>query len=219
VIPGVAVDLRQRDGIDGHTNYPLAVELADVGGRVVGTLGYNRALFDAATAARWRDHLAILLAGAAEDPGRRLDELPLLAESERHQVLLEWSQGGELVLLGGGPAPIGIWGELWQAAPDGGVLNTAPEGGALNRAPDGAWVPTGRRSRRRADGRLDAGAPAPETAGRPEEAARAAGARESEAKRLEDQARRLEQLSPAKRKLLEKRLRGGVSPRVQEERK
>jgi hypothetical protein len=80
-------------------------------------------------------------------------------------------------------------------------------------------VPTGRRSRRRADGTLDAGAPAPETAGLPEEAARAAGARELVAKQLDDQARRLEQLSPAKRKLLERRLHGETSPRVQEERK
>ena len=36
-------------------------------------------------------HWEALLEGAVADPGRRLSELPLLSEVERHQILVEWN--------------------------------------------------------------------------------------------------------------------------------
>ena len=90
---------------------------------------------------------------------------------------------GEAVRLDGGPAPIGIWGE---------PADTASVAGA----------PAGRRARFLADGTVEASAPAP--AGPAEtKAAPAPAARE-----LGEPARSLESLSPAKRKLLAKRIRG-----------
>jgi amino acid adenylation domain-containing protein/non-ribosomal peptide synthase protein (TIGR01720 family) len=51
---------------------------------------YNVDLFDAATIARMGEHLLTLLTAAAADPGRLVDELPLLPESER-RALLGWN--------------------------------------------------------------------------------------------------------------------------------
>ena len=55
------------------------------------TLDYAVDLFDAATAARLLEHYAALLAGAAAAPELPLSRLPLLGESERHQMLVEWN--------------------------------------------------------------------------------------------------------------------------------
>jgi len=54
-------------------------------------IGYRSDLFDEATVRRLGGHLERLLAGVAEDPARRLSELPLLPEAERHQLLHEWN--------------------------------------------------------------------------------------------------------------------------------
>ncbi|HSK78975.1 MAG TPA: amino acid adenylation domain-containing protein, partial [Thermoanaerobaculia bacterium] len=56
-----------------------------------GTFGYRTGLFDGATIERLAGHFTRLLAGAVEDPRRRLSELPLLSEEEREQLLAEWS--------------------------------------------------------------------------------------------------------------------------------
>ncbi len=50
---------------------------------------YNSDLFDRTTVRRMLRHLATLLAGIAADPERRLDELPLLDDAERHHLLRE----------------------------------------------------------------------------------------------------------------------------------
>ncbi|MCB1034628.1 MAG: amino acid adenylation domain-containing protein, partial [Acidobacteria bacterium] len=56
-----------------------------------GVLSYNRDLFEATTAARWSRHLETLLEAVAEDSYRRVGELPVLSETERHQLVLEWN--------------------------------------------------------------------------------------------------------------------------------
>jgi amino acid adenylation domain-containing protein len=55
------------------------------------TLDYAVDLFDATTAARLLEHYAALLAGAAAAPELPLSRLPLLDESERHQMVVEWN--------------------------------------------------------------------------------------------------------------------------------
>ncbi|MDH3600087.1 MAG: amino acid adenylation domain-containing protein, partial [Candidatus Tectomicrobia bacterium] len=52
---------------------------------------YNRDLFDASTIARLVDHFRTLLAGVVADPSQRLSSLPLLSETERQQILVEWN--------------------------------------------------------------------------------------------------------------------------------
>ncbi|HYO12891.1 MAG TPA: amino acid adenylation domain-containing protein, partial [Thermoanaerobaculia bacterium] len=55
---------------------------------------FNRDLFDRTTVARLLGHLVSLLAEAVADPGRRLSDLSLLPEPERHQALLDWNDTG-----------------------------------------------------------------------------------------------------------------------------
>ncbi len=166
-------------------DFPLVLDLVEAGGGLTGTFSHNQELLDSTTALRWRGHLEALLAGVAADPARPLTELPLLSAGERHQVTFEW---GEAVHVDGGPAPIGIWGEL-------------------------AGAPAGRRARRLADGTLEVSAPAPAGLAEPAEA-RAAPAFAPPAPIASrgpgEPARSLDSLSPAQRKLLAKRLRGGT---------
>ena len=55
------------------------------------TLEDNTDLFDAATIRRMMGHLRKLLEGIPTDPNRSIGELPILTESERHQLLVEWN--------------------------------------------------------------------------------------------------------------------------------
>ena len=50
-------------------------------------LEYNTDLFDDGTIERMLGHLQRLLEGIVADPDRRLSELPLLSEAERHRLL------------------------------------------------------------------------------------------------------------------------------------
>ena len=52
---------------------------------------YSTDLFDAATIERMAQHFETLLEGIVADADQRIGELPLLTESERHQLLVEWN--------------------------------------------------------------------------------------------------------------------------------
>ncbi len=73
--------------------FDLAVEFTRTETEIEGFLGYNADLFDRSTMVRFARHFPVLLAGMAADPARRVGELPLLARSERHQLLAEWTEG------------------------------------------------------------------------------------------------------------------------------
>ena len=66
----------------------LAVEDGDA---IAGTLQYRRALWAPGTIDRMLGRFAALLAAVAEDPGRRLGQVSLMAADERRRVLQEWS--------------------------------------------------------------------------------------------------------------------------------
>jgi len=53
---------------------------------------YNTDLFDAASIARLLNHYENLLRGILRNPNARLSELPLLAEVEQNQLLLDWNE-------------------------------------------------------------------------------------------------------------------------------
>lgn len=55
-------------------------------------INYHQSRFDPAAVARFLRHLQRLLEGIASDPHRRLADLPLLAQEERHQLLVEWNR-------------------------------------------------------------------------------------------------------------------------------
>ncbi len=52
---------------------------------------YNTDLFDAATITRMGGHLQTLLEGVVADAGQSIATLPLLTETERQQLLIEWN--------------------------------------------------------------------------------------------------------------------------------
>ncbi|HET7469451.1 MAG TPA: amino acid adenylation domain-containing protein, partial [Gemmatimonadales bacterium] len=71
--------------------FDLTMFLSETPAGLAGGVEYNRDLFDAATAQRLAGHFRTLLAGAVNDPEARLSELPLLTDSERDEVLIEWN--------------------------------------------------------------------------------------------------------------------------------
>ncbi|MCP4659863.1 MAG: amino acid adenylation domain-containing protein, partial [bacterium] len=60
-------------------------------GRLRGYFVYNPELFDATRIARWSKHLELLLSAVAQSPEIRIADLPLLAQAERHQLLIAWN--------------------------------------------------------------------------------------------------------------------------------
>jgi len=71
--------------------FDLTLTMAEVGGRLLGSLEYDTALFDAPTMARMVDHLRLLLEAVVERPDRRIDELPLLSPEEQARRLASGS--------------------------------------------------------------------------------------------------------------------------------
>ncbi len=89
---GLSVRLLEVDA--GVSRFDLTLSLGPAaGGGLAGALEYASDLFDLSTAERLLAQLSVLLHGAAADPGCRLSDLPLLSESERHQVGVEWNEG------------------------------------------------------------------------------------------------------------------------------
>ncbi|HET9226490.1 MAG TPA: amino acid adenylation domain-containing protein, partial [Thermoanaerobaculia bacterium] len=52
---------------------------------------YNTDLWDEPTILRMRGHFLALAAGALAEPWKRISELPMLSETERRQLLVDWS--------------------------------------------------------------------------------------------------------------------------------
>ena len=69
----------------------LVLNLTETEHGLAGMWIYNTDLFDAPTVLRLEEHFRTLLAAAVADPGRRLSELPMLTEGERHQLLAGWN--------------------------------------------------------------------------------------------------------------------------------
>jgi amino acid adenylation domain-containing protein len=92
VLPGLTLTPVEID--NGTAKLDLSLDVERDGQEIAAGLEVNRDLFDATTVARLLEQLATLLAAAAADPGLPLSVLPLLASSARHQVIVEWNDGG-----------------------------------------------------------------------------------------------------------------------------
>ena len=81
--------------------FDMTLSLQPVEGRIRGGVGYATALFERETVERYVGYLRRLLKGMVEGGRQALvDELPLLSEEERRQVLYQWNEteveyGGE----------------------------------------------------------------------------------------------------------------------------
>jgi amino acid adenylation domain-containing protein/non-ribosomal peptide synthase protein (TIGR01720 family) len=78
--------------IDSHTaKLELTLYATQTAAGLDGFLEYNADLFDRSTVLRLLDHYRRVLLAAIADPGVRLSRLPLLADDERRQVLVDWN--------------------------------------------------------------------------------------------------------------------------------
>ncbi|MEQ8997814.1 MAG: aminotransferase class V-fold PLP-dependent enzyme [Coleofasciculus sp. B1-GNL1-01] len=69
----------------------LRLDITETDSGLEGFWEYNTDLFDAATISRMSGYLQTLLEAIAANPQQRVDQLPLLSEAERHQLLTEWN--------------------------------------------------------------------------------------------------------------------------------
>jgi len=88
-LPGL--ELRNVEVERPEAKFDLTFSLMESGGGLAAEIEYDRGLYDATTVLRLWHHLAALLAAGADDPETPVDELPILAPGERHQLLREWS--------------------------------------------------------------------------------------------------------------------------------
>ncbi len=72
-------------------NFDLTLDIAERDGQLVCLFETNADLFDSDTIARMMDHFRILLAGTVTNPEQPISQLPLLSETERRQLLIEWN--------------------------------------------------------------------------------------------------------------------------------
>ncbi|HEV7786087.1 MAG TPA: amino acid adenylation domain-containing protein, partial [Thermoanaerobaculia bacterium] len=101
-----------------NAKFDLAVTVGESPAGLEVSVGYNRNLFYPATVSRLVHHFGSLLAGAMQEPERRLSELPWLSPSERHQLRSEWSGRGRSA---GGLAPIPVLIEARAGAEPGSI--------------------------------------------------------------------------------------------------
>ena len=88
-LPGLTV--RALGGGGGTAKFDLTMTLIERGDGLVGAVELATDLFDPPTAARLARGFAALLTAAAAEPERSVDDLPLLGQEERHQLLREWN--------------------------------------------------------------------------------------------------------------------------------
>ena len=81
-----AFPLRQQEGL-----FDLDVSFLDTGGIIPATIKYSTQLFASGTIERLAEHLLTLLSAAIAEPDKKISELPLLSETERTQMLVEWN--------------------------------------------------------------------------------------------------------------------------------
>ncbi|MEH2030403.1 MAG: amino acid adenylation domain-containing protein [Nostoc sp.] len=88
-LPGLT--LTPLESNSDSAKFDLTLQMTETEEGLVGSLEYNTDLFEENTIHRMAGHLQTLLEGIVANPQQRLSELPLLSESERHQLLREWN--------------------------------------------------------------------------------------------------------------------------------
>ena len=74
-----------------HVNFDLFANILEGDGCLTADWDYNTDLFEEDTVRRWVKHFETMLESIAADPGQSLNELDLLSESEKVQLVHEWN--------------------------------------------------------------------------------------------------------------------------------
>ena len=85
------VTFEPEDGPAAATMVDLSLEIMESAVSVTGRLNYRLELWDHSTIERMTGHFITLLEGIVAAPDQRISQLPLLTETERHQLLVEWN--------------------------------------------------------------------------------------------------------------------------------
>ncbi|HZB43822.1 MAG TPA: amino acid adenylation domain-containing protein, partial [Pyrinomonadaceae bacterium] len=128
--PATPRGLRLRPlAVEGGTaKFDLTFVASESGdGRLACALEYDAELFDEATAKRMSAHWTRLLEGVVREDGARLSELPLLADDERRQLIIEWSRANDDEAAGDGANDDGK-----SLAGDARSLTSGEDGGAAS---------------------------------------------------------------------------------------
>lgn len=88
-LPGLTLTPVQVD--NGTAHFDLTLHIADTEQGLIGTLAYNKDLFETATITRMLSHFRTFLEAIVANPERRLSDFPFLSEAERQQLLLDWN--------------------------------------------------------------------------------------------------------------------------------
>jgi amino acid adenylation domain-containing protein len=86
------LELKVLDTRIETAKFDLSVFLSDTSEGLRGRLEYNTDLYAPETIQRLIGHFGVLLKSVAEDPNQRIEEIQLLTEPERHQLLVEWNR-------------------------------------------------------------------------------------------------------------------------------
>lgn len=72
----------------------LTLSVSDGRRELLAEIDYSTDLFDSSTIARFSTHYINFLRAAVRQPDGRVSQLPILSESERHQLIFEWNATG-----------------------------------------------------------------------------------------------------------------------------
>ena len=75
-----------------RTNYPLNLLAVPDGDELSLQIRFDRSRFDDDTVAAILGHFGAVLEGMVANPQRRLSDLPILTEPERHRLLMDWNK-------------------------------------------------------------------------------------------------------------------------------
>ncbi|MCL6753065.1 amino acid adenylation domain-containing protein [Nostoc sp. CCCryo 231-06] len=88
-LPGLTLSPLESDS--NTSKFDLTLYMSETESELVGNLEYNTDLFKEISIHRMVENLQTLLFGIVANPKQCLSELPLLSESEKHQLLEEWN--------------------------------------------------------------------------------------------------------------------------------
>ena len=88
-IPGL--NLEQMWSDSGSTKFDMTWHLVERNEGLLAVVEYSTDLFNQDTIIRMLGHFQVLLKGIIDNPKQRLSELPILTETERHQLLVDWN--------------------------------------------------------------------------------------------------------------------------------
>jgi amino acid adenylation domain-containing protein len=87
--PGL--DLTSMDVHNGTSKFDLGLFVVEKPEGLICKVEYSTELFDAATIQRLLRHYRVLLEAVAANPDEQISQMPLLAEEERRQIVVEWN--------------------------------------------------------------------------------------------------------------------------------